>query len=244
MVGCSASDDGLRRIDLPVALQSRVLLTSEPELDREHGAPVEVEFDGEIYEVRRRSRPPHHYQLWIDASDGTRERLFLSLSDETPIPLVAADQVRVLYRARWDTTAGVARRAVSIRDAAGELLVAFHDSDLLDDKAVPQGIEVHPDGRLVYTEAGRLVRLCYTVLQHRQLKLVAPEGSTAMQPGQHERVELGDRRWLVVAVDNAATLKADCPDYKPDRFSWFVVRLPPAEPEPEPAAAPSAGSQP
>lgn len=224
---------------LQTALRSRVKLVGEAGLDREHGRPLTIELSGKIVEITRSSRAPLPYRIVLQAESAPADPihaaearvrpwiLFATLSDSAaPLPFSAGDQLSVYYRARWDKAAGLTRRAVSIRDGEGRLLLAFQDQDLLDAAHLPVGLEVTPDTRSVYVEAGRLSRLCYTVVEHSGLKVKAQGPARVLAPGTGEEVVLDGSPWLMVAVDNARATKAACPDFKPDRIAWFAMRLP------------------
>jgi len=227
LFGCGGRNVQLADQWLPVRLSSRVKLAGEPALNRTTGAPMRLSIVGIAADVRRGSRSPKPFRLVVKAADGTHHIFFAALSEDLEFPVAQGEKVAIDYVARWDTKAGLSRRAMVIRDGEGEIVLLFQDHNVLDASAVPAGLAVEPLKDVVYTEAGRLARLCLTVVEHRRLELTAGDEKLALTPGERKVVTIKGTTYTVAAVDNARTTTWDCADYRPDRLAWFAIRMPP-----------------
>ncbi len=225
-MSCGGTGPSLSDSVLPVALRSRVKLVGERPLDRQSGEALTIELSGQVTEITRSERNARPHRVVIQTPE--RERpwiLFMTLAEDvSALPFSAGEAIQLHYRARFAPRSLQTHRALSIRAADGQLLLAFQDDGLLTPEQLPNGLKVEANATPVYTEAGPLSRLCYTVVEHGRLQISDGLGTQTLVPGASLEVLLGADRWRVTAIDNSRTLKARCSDHQPQRLAWFVIR--------------------
>ena len=207
---------------MPIAISARVKLANDPRLDKKRGTVRRRTLRGTAIDIRRGSAAPFPYRMVLQTRTGEREAIFLSLDKGVPFPVKTGELVVIHYFSQWDIEFGISRRALVILDKKEQIRLIFQDTGLLPASMLPQGLEVSGGTEVVYTEAGRLAKLCYTVVEHRQLKV----GPRLLAPGERTRLQLDGSAFEIVAADNMRTIRSECPDYRPMRLAWFAVRLP------------------
>ena len=203
------------------ALELSVRLDGEPIPDTKSGAQLHTVLKGQLVRIRHTENRNEH-QLTVRSDDGRRRSLFLTLPSGVNPPFKAGERMRGEVHASWDASLERIRHAIVLRGEDGGPRLVLQDAGLLTEDEVPVelrsiDVEVEP----IYTDVGRLSHYCYSVVEHRPLVL-GPERLT-VAPGDRKTLRVAGAPWLVVALENAKTVRNECEVYSMDRVSWLAV---------------------
>ena len=221
---CSGSFQNLPAQHLPRALDAQIYLETEQPLDKKSGAVQLHKLSGILIHIGSSQVPAYSHVMVVRTRDTKQHALYFKIPDNLVLPLEQGGRIELHYKARWDSKTRQARRSVVIRDGRNDIKVLFQEQHLLEDALLPDGLQITPGKRISYTESGRFTRFCTARVEHRAIRLTHGDASQTLLPGERTIFRVGTQKYVVVAVDNSATVQSDCPDFSINRYSWFAIK--------------------